>query len=109
MNREQSRHNGNGDLSKVPMQVPILGQAVHTFVCKAGHVTKSSEAFRLTLFAQISSGVSIPAMVTGPACPICIGNYLAFMFPQWPEGMTMEMAVEQGILNPAVLPPAEVM
>ena len=51
----------------------------------------------------------LPAVFTGPACPICIGNYLSFMFPQWPEGMTMEMAVEQGILNPAVLPPAEVM
>ena len=25
MNREQRRHNGNGDLSNVPMQVPILG------------------------------------------------------------------------------------
>jgi len=88
------------------MNVPILGQQPKTtaFICKAGHTIESTTVFRLHLFASALNGMPVPAFYSGPACPICIADHLAFTFPQWPEGMTMEMAVEQGILNKACLP-----
>lgn len=92
MNREQRRHNGHGP--SLP-SVPILNQVkVQRFICKVGHTYDAPEAWRFALGSLTSLA----------ACPICFVHFVSVTFPAWPEGMTMEMAVEQGLLHKAVLP-----
>jgi len=87
VNRAQRKREG------IPVNVPLLGQSVKTFICRAGHVYDSPSAWRLVA----------PGMMTGPMCPICFGNWITYLFPQWPAEMTIEEAVGRGLLNPAVL------
>lgn len=73
--------------------VPILG--MQTFVCKVGHAYKGLQAFRLTLPIGPNQGLT-----SAPVCPFCYLDNLAFQFPQWPEGKTLEQAIQEGLLDP---------
>ena len=100
--------NGNG--KGVPLNIPILGKTLRTFTCKQGHRYQGPQAQRLyTNAAADQTGQIVQQGMQGPPmCMMCFLNYVGFMFPQWPEGMTLEEAVENGILNERVLPEDEV-
>ena len=88
----------NGDL---PRNIPLLrpqSQRIK-FVCKAGHEYESPSAWRPMFPAGGGQLIQGP-----PSCPECVFSFLGYSFPSWPAGMTMEMAVEQGLLHKAVLP-----
>ncbi|MDP2659311.1 MAG: hypothetical protein Q8R28_01095, partial [Dehalococcoidia bacterium] len=90
----------------LPADIPILGQAVKKFTCKQGHAYQGPQAMRLyTNAAADQTGKMVQQGMQGPPmCMVCFLDYVGFMFPQWPEGMTIEEAVEKGVLNERVLP-----
>lgn len=76
--------------------VPLLG--LREFTCKEGHSYKAQQPWRFAF--QLDQG---HVANSGPMCPICFLNAMAFQFPSWPEGMTIEQAVLDGILDHRVL------
>lgn len=66
------------------------------FTCKKGHevISVTGESFRIHL--EIGSGMTLKS---GPICPICALDFMAFKFPQWPADETIEEAIANDHLN----------
>lgn len=77
--------------------VPLLG--AKQWKCNAGHVYTGNLPFRFSLPIGPQQ-----ALTSGPLCPVCLLDWMAFTFPAWDANLTMEEAVAAGELNPRVLP-----
>ena len=107
--RMDPRFQRNGARVGPQTAVPILGQtspAVHKYTCRAGHTYQGANPWRFFLTMDPKTGQGLQS---GPACPICLLEFVAMSFPSWPADMTMTEAKAAGLLHPSVpdLDPAE--
>lgn len=84
----------NKPIMKTP--IPVLGEKKWT--CRNGHSYAAPVAWRYVIQVGPDQGLQ-----SGPMCPWCFLNWATFANPSWPEEMTINEAVEQGLLNAAVL------
>ena len=72
--------------------VPLLG--MREFTCKLGHTYKAPQPWRFAIPLSQNQVAN-----SGPMCPLCFLDAMAFQFPSWPVEMTIEQAVLDGIID----------
>lgn len=87
-------NNNGGQAYNIP--VPLLG--AKEFTCKNGHTYKAPQAWRFVMPITPQQNLT-----SGPMCPMCFLDQIAFANPSWEKGLTLNEAVATGVLDKRVL------